>query len=200
MQGKIYISISFCSSSQYISFPPIFSKVAHPHFQGLGWERRHFPVLILGFPCNFGVKKPKGQLKVTQGSTGVKLPYLGSESHGVLTTKFNSYPINTSQVIPFLRSIITFSGKRLLTPEGVTGGLGLNMGKNPVHTEDCGTIDPSTHEPIKVECARPNELFFELFTLSAHRETRRFHSAPENCKITTAETAVAISIVLFLTL
>ena len=31
-----------------------------------------------------GAKKPKGQLKVTQGSTRVKLPYLSSESHGGL--------------------------------------------------------------------------------------------------------------------
>ena len=97
-------------------------------FQGLGWGIRHFPVLISGFPCNFAVKKPKGQLKVIQGSTGVKLPYLGSESHGGLNYKFHSYPISTSQVISFLRSIITFSGKKLLTLEGVTGGLSLALG------------------------------------------------------------------------
>ena len=52
---------------------------------------------------------------------------------GVLTTKegpnyLHSYPINTSQVIPFLRSFITFSGKRLLTPEGVTGEFSLTRG------------------------------------------------------------------------
>ena len=38
--------------------------------------------------------------------------------------------------------------------------LGLNMGKTPVNTEDCGTIDLSTHEPIKVECARPKSSCF----------------------------------------
>ena len=60
---------------------------------------------------------------------------LGSNFHiwvqnpmGVLTTKFHSYPINISQVIPFLKSIITFSGKRLLTPDGVTGGFSLARG------------------------------------------------------------------------
>ena len=36
---------------------------------------------------------------------------------GVLTTNFHPNHINTSMVIPFLRSIIIFSGKRLLTPE-----------------------------------------------------------------------------------
>ena len=44
---------------------------------------------------------------------------------GVLTTKFHPYPINASQVIPFLRSIITFSGKKLLTPERVAGAFSL---------------------------------------------------------------------------
>ena len=102
--------------------------MTHSHFQGLGWEIRHFPVLILGFPCKFGVNTPKGQLKVTRGSTGVKFLYLGSKSHGVLTTKFHSYPISTSQVIPFLRSIITFPGKRLLTSEGVAGGVSITWG------------------------------------------------------------------------
>ena len=58
---------------------------------------------------------------------------------GVLTTKegpnyqgipnyLHSYHFNTSQVIPFLRSIITFSVKRLLTPEGVTEEFSLTRG------------------------------------------------------------------------
>ena len=34
------------------------------------------------------------------------------------------------------------------------------MGKAPVHTEDCGTIIPATHEPIEVECARPKSSCF----------------------------------------
>ena len=50
----------------------------------------------------FVIKKPKGQHKVTQGSTGVKLSYLGSESHGGLNYQvsfishqyFTSYPIS----------------------------------------------------------------------------------------------------------
>ena len=60
--------------------------------------------------------------RVNRGQTSIfrfRIPW------GVLTTKFYSYPMNTSQVIPFLRSIIAFSGKRLLTPEGVAGGFSL---------------------------------------------------------------------------
>ena len=85
-------------------------------------------MLILGFPSKFGVKTPKGQLKVIQGSTGSNFYIRVQNPMGVLTIKFHSYPINTSQVIPFLRSIITFPGKRLLTPEGVAGGVSITRG------------------------------------------------------------------------
>ena len=38
-------------------FPPIFSKVTYSHFQGLGWEMRHLPVLILGLSMQFWGQK-----------------------------------------------------------------------------------------------------------------------------------------------
>ena len=38
--------------------------------------------------------------------------------------------------------------------------LRLTMGKTPVHSEDCGTINAATNEPIKVECARAKSSCF----------------------------------------
>ena len=76
----------------------------------------------------FWGQTPKCQFKVTKGSTGSNFHIWVQNSMVILTTKFHSYPINTSQVIPFLRSVITFSGTRLLTPEGVAGGFSLTGG------------------------------------------------------------------------
>ena len=75
-----------------------------------------------------GSKSPKVNLRSPRGQPGSNFLIWVQNPMGILTTKFHSYPVNTSQVIPFLRSIITFSGKRLLTPEGVTGGFSLTRG------------------------------------------------------------------------
>ena len=40
----------------------------------------------------------------------------------VLFTKFHTYPKNTFQVLPLLRSIIALPGKKLLTPKKASGG------------------------------------------------------------------------------
>ena len=75
-------------------------------------------MLTAGFSIQFWGQDAEGQFEVTQVSNfhiWVQNPM------GVLPTKFHPDPINTSQVTPFLMSIISFSGKRLLTPKGVTG-------------------------------------------------------------------------------
>ena len=85
-------------------------------------------VNIGAFHAILGSKRPKVNLRSPRGQPGSNF-YIWVQNHmGVLPINFHSYPINTSQVIPFLRSIITFSGKRLLTPEGVAGGFSLTRG------------------------------------------------------------------------
>ena len=79
----------------------------------------------IGLSMQFlGQKAQKVNLRSPSGQPGSKFRIWVQNPIGVLTTKFHPYPVNTSQVIPFLRSIITFSGEKLLTPEGVTGGGG----------------------------------------------------------------------------
>ena len=73
----------------------------------------------------FGSKSPKVNLRSPGRQPGSSFNIWVQNPVGALTTKFHRYPVNTSQVIPFLRSIITFPGKRLLTPEGVTGGVSI---------------------------------------------------------------------------
>ena len=45
------------------------------------------------------------------------------KDYGVLQLKFHSFPIITSQVVPFPSFMIIFPDKGLLTPEVVAGGL-----------------------------------------------------------------------------
>ena len=75
-----------------------------------------------------GSKRPKVNLRSPRGQLGSNLLIWVQNLMGVLTTKFHPYPINTSQVIPSLGSIITFLGKKLLTPEGVAGGVSITRG------------------------------------------------------------------------
>ena len=105
------------------SFHPIFfSLVTHSHFHGLGWGIRHFPVLISGFSMQIWGQDAQ---RSSRGQPGSNFYIWVQNPMGLLNINFYPYPIKTSLVIPFLRSIITFSGKRLLTPEGVAGGFSL---------------------------------------------------------------------------
>ena len=70
-------------------------------------------------------KRPKVNLRSPRGQRGSHFHIWVQNPLKVLTTKFHPYPINTSQVIPFLKSIINFYGKRLLIPEGVAGEFSL---------------------------------------------------------------------------
>ena len=106
-------------TSSDLKFLPMIIKVTKSHFRELGWGIRHFPVLIVVFLCIFGVITPKCQLKIIGGSLGVIHLQSGSESHVVFTNRFHSIAIITSKIIPFLRSIFTFPGKKVL-PAGVT--------------------------------------------------------------------------------
>ena len=63
-------------------------------------------------------KSPKVNLRSPRGQPGSNFHIWVQNLMGVLTIKFQSYPISTLQVISFLRSISTFSGKKVLTPEG----------------------------------------------------------------------------------
>ena len=112
----------------YTSFFPVFSKVAHSHFQGLGWKIRHFPVLILGISMQFGPKRPKVNLRSPRGQPGSIFHIWVQNPMGVLTTMFHPYLVNTTQVNLFLRSSITFPVEKLLTPEGVAGGVSITRG------------------------------------------------------------------------
>ena len=73
-------------------------------------------------------KSPKLNLRSPRGQPGSNFHIWVRNPMGVLSTKFHPYPVDTSQVIPFLRSIITFPGEKLLTPEGVTGGVSITRG------------------------------------------------------------------------
>ena len=77
------------------------------------------------FHAFLGSKRPKVNLMSPTGQPGSNFYIWAQNPMGVLTNKFHPYPINASQVIPFLRSIITFSGKKLLTPERVAGAFSL---------------------------------------------------------------------------
>ena len=96
---------------------------------------------------------------------------------GVLTTKFYSSTINTSKFIPFLRSIITFSGKRQLKPEGVTGGFshikGLFRGS---YLMSIAAIKSLCHRSsLRLNCLfRSRAMFFSV--LIASNSTARFGS------------------------
>ena len=83
---------------------------------------------IGAFPAILGSKSPNVNLRSPSGRPGSNFHIWVQNLMGVLTTKFHPYPVNTSQVIPFLRSIVTFPGKKLLTPEGVTGGVSITRG------------------------------------------------------------------------
>ena len=134
MQCKFYISISFCSSSQDISFPLNFEQGDPFSFPGVGLGNTPLSgVNLLVFHTTLGSESPKVNLRSPRGKPGSSFHIGVQNPMGVLINKedpnfLHSYPINTSQVIPFLRSIITFSGKRLLTPEGVTGEFSLPRG------------------------------------------------------------------------
>ena len=80
------------------------------------------------FQASLGSKSQKVNLRSPRGQPGSNFHIWVQNPMGVLTTNFHSYPIKNSQIIPFLRSIITFSGKRLLTPEGVAGGFSRTRG------------------------------------------------------------------------
>ena len=83
---------------------------------------------IGAFHAILGSKSPNVNLRSPSGRPGSNFHIWVQNLMGVLTTKFHPYPVNTSQVIPFLRSIVTFPGKKLLTPEGVTGGVSITRG------------------------------------------------------------------------
>ena len=68
-----------------------------------------------------GSRRRKVNLRSPRGQPGSNFHIWLQNPMGVLPTKFHPDHINTSQVTPFLKAIISFSGKRLLTPEGVTG-------------------------------------------------------------------------------
>ena len=127
MQSKNYIAIILCSSSQYKSSLHIFSKVTGSYLKELDWEKRHFPELISGLSMQFslGSKRPTVNLRSSRCQPGSNFQICVQNLMWVLITKPDSYPIYTSQLIPFPRSIIIFSGKRLLTPEGVARGFSL---------------------------------------------------------------------------
>ena len=76
----------------------------------------------------FRVNSPKVNLRLPRGQPRSNFHILVQNLMGVLTTKFHSYPINNSQVISFPTSIITFSGKGLLTLKGVAGRFSLTRG------------------------------------------------------------------------
>ena len=76
----------------------------------------------------FGPQRPKVNLRSSRGHPGSNFHIQVQDPMGVLTTKFYPYPVNTSQVILFLRSSITFPGERLITPEGVAGGVSISRG------------------------------------------------------------------------
>ena len=80
------------------------------------------------FHASLGSKRPKVNLRSPRGQPGSNFHIWVQNSMGALTTKFHPYLVNTSQVIPFLRSIITFPGKKVLTPEGITGGVSIVRG------------------------------------------------------------------------
>ena len=73
----------------------------------------------------FGPKRPKVNLRSPRGRPGSNFHIWVQNPMGVLSTKFHPYPVNISQVILFLRSSITFPGERLITPEGVAGGVSI---------------------------------------------------------------------------
>ena len=83
---------------------------------------------IGAFHAILGSKSPKVNLRSPRGQPGSNFHIWVQNLMGVLTTMFHPYPVNTSQVIPFLRFIITFPGKKLFTPEGVTGGVSITRG------------------------------------------------------------------------
>ena len=72
-----------------------------------------------------GSKRPKVNLMSPRCQQGLNFHIWVQNPMEVLTTKSHSYHIKNSQVIPFLRFIITFSGKKLLKPEGVAGEFSL---------------------------------------------------------------------------
>ena len=101
-------------------------------FPGVGLGNTVFPgvsgVNIGAFHAILGSKSPMVNLRSPRVQPGSNFHIWVQNPMGVLTTNFHPYPVNTSQVISFLRSIITFPGKKLLTPEGVTGGVSITRG------------------------------------------------------------------------
>ena len=85
-------------------------------------------VNIGAFHAILGSKNPMVNLRSPRGQPGSNFHIWVQNPMGVLTTMFYPYPVNTSQVIPFLRSIIFFPGEKLLTPEGVDGGVSISRG------------------------------------------------------------------------
>ena len=99
-----------------MSSVPNKSQVIDSYFPGWGWAMRQFPVLLPSFLCNFE-PDPWSTFKIWVHNL-----------KRVLNIKFQPYPINNSQVIFFLRSIITCPEKRLLTAEGIVGGVSFTRG------------------------------------------------------------------------
>ena len=112
-----------------ISFPPNFQQGDPFSFPGVGLGKTLlYGVNLRVLHTSLKSKRPKVHLKSSRGQPGSNFHIWVQNPMEVLTTKFYPYSINTSQFIPLLRSIVTFSGKRLLTPEGVAGGFSLTRG------------------------------------------------------------------------
>ena len=109
-----------------MSFPPRFQQGDPFSFPGVGLGNTPLSGVNLGFyHAVLGSKRSKVNLRSPRSQPGSNFHFWAQNFMGVLSTKFYPYPIITSHFGSFLRSIIIFSAKGLLTPEAVAGGFSL---------------------------------------------------------------------------
>ena len=109
------------------SFPKIFllitSEVNEYRFQESALGKTQFFVVIFGVFDALLALNDKNSFKRSLEFTLGQPSWSGKNPIHFLPTKFDLYPITTSQVISLVGFIINFTAQWLLTPEGVIGGI-----------------------------------------------------------------------------